>query len=344
MQSRSVVSFVLGVFFLACGAAAGDGAGDPTADAGTPTTDADTPSDSSVQTDAGRADVVTGPTVGLDRAAQLVGETLCGFHERCFQTYVRDFFPSLSACSARYAAAFKATHAPDALFAEADLATMATCEAKLTCDGLYGGTWQTACPSPRPVNARAEGAPCVSDVSCASETCVATTPGACGTCRARDESKAGEACGEGQKRCAKGLTCLSSKRCVAVRALGETCDTSTALCGNGLTCQGGTCAKLPAAGEACDARGGCDPYRLAGCGTDGQCAAVTNLAKGATCELGALATCGSGETCTPGDGGATGTCIARKPAGTACRRSQECEIFATCTGGTCADPKGPACR
>ena len=288
-------------------------------------------------------------TVSLDEAARRVGRALCSFHERCFETYVRDVSPSVAVCEARYAAAFRATHLPDARFAEDALITMQACEDRLTCTSLYGGGWQTECPSPRPANPRATGESCVSDLSCASEACIlqSSTTGAstCGTCAAKIPAAAGEACGDGARRCGPGHTCLSSKRCVAVRKLGETCDATNALCGNGLRCTSGTCEKLPASGEACDARAGCDPYRLAGCGTTGQCESVTYLASGAACEPGALATCGHGEACavSSSDGGTVGACKARSRIGETCRRAQDCELFATCTKGVCTDPVAPSC-
>jgi hypothetical protein len=262
---------------------------------------------------------------------------------------VRDVSPSVAVCEARYAAAFRATHLPEARFAERDLGAMQICEDSLACTALYGGGWQTECPSPRPTRPKAIGERCTSDLSCASEACIlqAKADGTvgCGTCAAKVASAAGEPCGDGARRCGAGHTCLSSKRCVAVRKLGETCDTSNALCGNGLRCAGGTCEKLPGAGEACDARAGCDPYRLAGCGTSGRCESVEYLASGASCEVGALATCGHGETCVLGasDGGANGACTPRSRVGEACRRAQDCELFATCTKGICSDPVAPSC-
>lgn len=288
-------------------------------------------------------------TVSLDDAALRVGRALCSFHARCFETYVRDVSPSVAVCEARYAAAFRATHLPGARFADRSLTRMQTCEDALPCSALYGGAWQTECPAPRPANPRADGEPCASDLSCASEACIlqAQTEGAsgCGTCAAKIASAAGEPCGEGTRRCGPGHTCLSSKRCVAVRKLGETCDTSNALCGNGLRCTAGTCEKLPAAGEACDARAGCDPYRLSGCGTSGQCESVVYLPSGASCDVGALATCGHGETCTldTSDGGPSGVCTTRSRIGETCRRARDCELFATCTDGVCTDPVAPSC-
>ncbi len=329
---------------LACAVACGASPDTPASPGGA--SPASAPSGTLVPDAATGTDASPPPAAALDlpTTAALVGETLCEFHARCFPTYVRDVMPTEASCRERYAAAFRATHFADATFSAADATAMTTCERALGCDALYGGKWQTACRSPRPLDARADGAPCVSDLSCASEACVTAAPaGSCGTCAARVVSGPGAACGEGAKRCAAGLTCLASKRCVAVRALGDTCDLADALCGNGLTCKDGRCAKLPAAGEACDARAGCDPYRLTGCNTAGLCEAVVTLAPNAACEVGALAACGGGQTCAPGDGGAIGTCAPRRRAGEPCRRSQECELFATCTQGACTDPKAPSC-
>ena len=340
-RTAKVVSCALVVGAVACGSN-GDG---PVPD-GTPN-----PMPSAPSVEAGTVFDASSPdgardirTASLDATASRVAAALCGFHERCFETYVRDVMPTPAKCVERYAAAFRATHFGDAVFSEADVDAMVACESALACEALYGGKWQTECRSPRPTNGRKLAEPCVSDLSCASEACVTSTVGSCGRCAERIVARAGESCGEGAARCDAGLTCLSSKRCVAVRHLGETCDTSQNLCGNGLTCKSGQCGKLPTAGEACDARAGCDPYRLAGCNTSGMCEAVAYLAAGAPCEPGALSTCGKGEVCaTAADGGAGGTCTPRRTTGQSCRRSQECELFATCTQGLCEDPKGPVC-
>jgi hypothetical protein len=336
-----VVACALVVSAVACGSN-----GDGPVPEGTPS-----PTPSAPSVEAGTALDASSPdgardirTANLDATASRVAAALCGFHERCFETYVRDVMPTPAKCVERYAAAFRATHFGDAVFSETDVDAMVACESSLGCEALYGGKWQTECRSPRPTNGRKTAEPCVSDLSCASEACVTSTVGSCGRCAERIVASVGEPCGDGAARCGTGLTCLSSKRCVAVRHLGETCDTAQSLCGNGLTCRSGQCGKLPTAGEACDARAGCDPYRLAGCNTSGTCEAVTYLAAGAPCEPGALSTCGKGEVCaTSTDGGTGGACTPRRTTGQSCRRSQECELFATCTRGLCEDPKGPAC-
>ena len=350
-RRRSVLALVFVGLSSALPAASGCDAPLPAEDNAASSTDARAPSSSDA------ADAVTTTsdagievrTLSLDDAAMRVGRALCSFHARCFETYVRDVSPSVAVCEERYAAAFRAAHLPGARFAARDLTAMQTCEDGLECSALYAGAWQTECPSPRPLHPRADGESCTSDLSCASEACILQVKNGgaigCGTCAAKVPSAAGEPCGEGARRCGPGHTCLSSKRCVAVRKLGEACDTSNALCGNGLRCAGGTCEPLPAAGEACDARAGCDPYRLAGCGTSGRCESVVYLATGASCDVGSLATCGHGETCALGasDGGPRGTCRARPRIGEACRRSQDCELFATCTEGVCTDPVAPSC-
>lgn len=347
ITARALFAVVFGT--LVCGAASACGASnaplvreqDATGATPTPTP---TGAEDGGGTDAAQTPPA-GRTLDLPTTAERVAATLCGFHERCFETYVKDVFGSVTKCRERYATAFRSTHVAEAVFSESVVDAMGTCERALGCDALYGGKWQTACRSPRPANARKDGEACVGDASCESEACL---PGsgatACGRCVARVSAAIGEACGDGARRCTAGLTCLSSKRCVAVKSINDDCDTTNNLCGNGLTCKANKCARLPAAGETCDERAGCDPYRLAGCNAQGTCASVTYLASAATCEVGALETCGSGEVCTTSsDSGAQGTCMARKPVGQPCRRAGECELFATCTQNLCADPKAPSC-
>jgi hypothetical protein len=295
--------------------------------------------------DAGGGDDGATPekTVDLTAASARVGATLCGFHARCFPGYLTKFFASEAECAARYAVAFRATHLDDARFAASQLDAMAACEAALSCDALYGGQWQIACKTPRPAAARKAGETCASDASCAGGACLAGASGGCGTCADAAVAKIGEACGTGAARCADGLTCTGSKKCVAVRGLGQSCDATQNLCGNGLVCKAGACVKLPGAGETCDDRGGCDPFRFAGCdGATTTCVAVTELALGEACTLGALSSCGAGA-CVSGGKDAGSTCTARKPAGEACQTSSECAIFGSCSGPTgakqCVDPK-----
>lgn len=303
------------------------------------------PADAATATDAPVSgdDAGSSATVDLTAASARVGATLCAFHARCFPGYLTKFFASEAECAARYAVAFRATHVDGARFAVAALDAMAACEGALSCDALYGGQWQIACKTPRPASPRKTGEACASDASCAGGACLPGASGGCGTCADAAIASVGQACGTGAARCADGLTCTGSKKCVAVRGLGQSCDATQNLCGNGLVCKAGACVKLPGAGEACDDRGGCDPFRFVGCdGATTTCAAVAEIPIGEACTLGALSSCGAGA-CVSAGKDAGSACAVRKAAGEACQTSSECAIFASCAGSTgakqCVDPK-----
>lgn len=347
---RPLVAFVA-LPALAAFADAACSASDPTPAGGASAIDGSAPSaESGATAEAGAPGdgAAAETTLDLTAASAKVGGALCGFHARCFPGYLTKFFASEAECAARYAVAFRATHVDEARFATSALDAMAACEAALPCDALYGGQWQIACKTPRPAAPRKTGEACASDASCAGGACVVGASGGCGACADATFAKLGEACGTGVARCADGLTCTGSKKCVAVRGLAQSCDATVNLCGNGLVCKAGSCAKLPGAGEACDERGGCDPYRFVGCDSATvTCADVAEIPIGQACSIGGLSSCGAGA-CVSGGKDAGSACTARKAAGEACQTSSECAIFAACSGATgakqCVDPKTTCAR
>ncbi len=120
---------------------------------------------------------------------------------------------------------------------------------------------------------------------CFSYQCANNNVNTCSNHRCRPRLAAGGACGTNDNLCAKGLTCLPSKRCgtpaMAGAACSERSDCATSLtcgadgtCGAALgdgeactrddhcqhSCIGGTCAARSGAGGACEDRSDCDGF------------------------------------------------------------------------------------
>ncbi len=213
------------------------------------------------------------------------------------------------------------------------------------CNGVLTGVMQ-------------EGSPCAFDKECESNNCVGEATATCsaGSCAPAMALPAiGQPC---TAFCQGDAYCGADSICHAPLAEGAACTSEP--CAFGLYCAGavgtmpGRCKPLPHLGEACEgacaevgttcAGGTCVAVGVLGdaCTTDAQCSMFYEC-DGAECALlptqgmPCRTTCYEAAYC---DGT---TCIAQKPNGEACIRSDECDSHycTSSTNGTCADP--PLC-
>lgn len=219
--------------------------------------------------------------------------------------------------------------------------------------GPAGGCGRCARPGP---SATCEPWLVGTAAACGGETCMWSFDGAGPVARCGSERGpvAGESCTEGGG-CARGYTCRRGASgagvCERGHGRGEQCDQAAReSCGVGLECVDGKCGSRGKDGERCEGYGLADiafdtcEGALACDADTKQCAAITLVATGGTCDDATLR-------CERGycqhDGARSGTCVAKKRLGDACDPADtrdRCEGLARCVEGSCRLPSADACR
>jgi len=365
MRSLRSLFVILPFFVVACGS-------DADSSNGTPSGGQDAGADTTVPDDAGGdvAEEASQPETGVpetgvpetgsetappeDAAPDATAEqaalasyadALCNLFGTCAPYMLGYLYGDLQSCIDRYVAGGRAAvlpQAPGVGRSPADVLACASAMSSMTCDELYAGARDTACPTiPGTLS---EGDDCFSDLQCASGFC--DRLGDCGTCKARlalgDECEvANVGCPDDQK--CTSPTIADPTTCTATAGEGESCSV-TQVCRGNLHCSNGTCEQPGGDGDSCD-------------GSDGACNGLLGLrCSGGTCKpLATLADegqpCGmQGSSYIPCRGttycdSASEVCVAKTGDGTACTTgaSNTCMYYASCQNDVCTVDTEPNC-
>lgn len=283
---------------------------------------------------------------GEDQAMAAYADALCNLFATCAPYMLGYLYGDLQTCIDRYVAGGGVAvlpQAPGVARSAADVTACADAMSSMSCEDLYAGERDTACP--KIAGTLAEGADCFSDLQCESGFCDRT--GECGTCAPR--LGLGDACEIANSGCPDGAKCSAPTvadptTCTATAGENEACNATTVCRGN-LFCDADTCVQPGGEGDTCSMA------------ADGSCNGLLGLrCKGGTCQkLATLADVGQpcgiqGNSYVPCVGTAycdsdTEQCAAKAGDGATCETasSNTCLYYASCQNGVCEVDAEPTC-
>jgi len=287
--------------------------------------------------DEARSAAVTNPQT--DEAARMV----CGKMEACTSpTLIRNIFGGLATCRARHSAQIeRQSHARGYGSTESESSACKQALEAATCQQVMGGMPVEPCRVP---GLLPDGASCIGDGQCASQSCFVDENASCGTCG--PPVPEGGDCRSAQ--CAAGLECTRKKKCVKPAPEGADCDVSGDLpCEALLFCGGNKCVKGLSKGAECKLAEGavpcdffkglvCVPNGIGSNALVGTCDEVSISKVGVNCDVISIepfkyALC-EGADCV------NGICVAKLPDGASCSPDgpRRCQEPAKCRNGRCA--------
>jgi len=302
-------------------------------------TGVDTGSDTSPPQDAGP------DATGSEQALATYADAICNLFDTCAPFMLGYLYGDLQNCIDRYVAGGRAAVLPDAPGvgrSAGDVIACADALSTMTCEELYAGGRDTACPSIAGTLSDGEG--CFSDLQCATGFC--DRSGDCGTCAPR--LALGDGCEVANVGCDDDQTCTAPTMadpttCTATAGEGESCSAAVVCRGN-LYCHEGSCEQPGGDGDSCD-------------GGDGSCNGLLGLeCSGGTCQT-ALTLADVGEACgivgssyVPCRGtaycdDATSKCVAKLDDGAGCvaGATNQCKYYASCRNDVCTVDTEPTC-
>ena len=319
---------------------AADTGGEAATDSG-PDAEVDAATDAEVDaaTDA-EADAAT-----EEQAIAAYADALCGLFANCAPYMLNYLYGGEQTCIDRYVAGGRVAllpQAPGVARSAADLTACADAMGTMTCEELYGGARDTACP--KVPGTLGEGESCFSDLQCESGFC--DRSGECGMCA--PSLALGDNCEVANNGCPDDMECYAPTladptTCTATAGENEACSTTTVCRGN-LFCDEGTCVQPGGDGDSCTAvNGACNGLLGLGCssGTCQQLGAFADVGQPCGIQGSSYIPCLGTSYCDS----TTQKCVAKAGDGEPCETaaSNTCLYYASCQNDVCVVDTEPTC-